>query len=248
MLALLNRWRRPQLTSHQLEQMSHQYPLFARLGQSRRKLAELAETFLRRKTIEGAGDLETDERMLALVALQAALPVLHLGMDLYSGWHSLVLYPDEFRVPYEMTDPAGVVHAGSRDLSGEAWHRGPVILAWSHVLQDASVLQPAGNVVIHEMAHKLDMLNGEVNGMPPLHRDMTPETWSQALSAAYEDLQWHLQQGLEPPIDPYASHSPGEFFAVASELFFAWPEALLNAYPEVYGQLERYYRPGALAA
>ncbi|MEN8225471.1 MAG: zinc-dependent peptidase, partial [Bacteroidota bacterium] len=49
-----------------------------------------------------------------------------LGLDLYGGWHSIILYPDEFRAPFEFADPAGVVHQGSRDLSGEAWHRGPV--------------------------------------------------------------------------------------------------------------------------
>jgi MtfA peptidase len=26
--------------------------------------------------------------------------------------------------------------------------------------------------VIHELAHKLDMLNGAANGMPPLHSNM----------------------------------------------------------------------------
>jgi Mlc titration factor MtfA (ptsG expression regulator) len=233
---------------NRLRDLSRAMPLLATLDDDERdRLADLAADFLDRKTVEGAGGLQPDERMQALLALQAALPALHLGLDLYSGWHAVILYPDEFRVPYQHHDPDGVVHEGSRDLSGEAWYHGPVILAWSHVERDALTPEPDGNVVIHELAHKLDMLNGEVNGMPPLHRGMDTGEWTRAMSAAFHDIERHLDAGLEPPIDPYAAHSPGEFFAVVSELYFAWPELLAEAYPAVYRQLGLYYRQDLLA-
>jgi len=220
-------------------------PMFARLQPADlERLERLAADFLRRKTVEGAGGLEVDEHMRSFVALQACLPILELepGLDLYGGWHAIVLYPDQFRAPFEHMDEAGVLHQGARDLSGEAWHRGPVVLAWSHVEEDALVAEPAANVVIHEMAHKLDLLNGDANGMPPLHRGMDPQRWSGVMAAAFEALKRQLERGLEPPIDPYAAHSPGEFFAVVSELFFVWPQVLLRSYPEVYRQLGLYYR------
>lgn len=206
------------------------------------RLDRLASEFLRRKAVDGADGFAVDDRMRSLLALQACLPILSLNLDLYTGWHSIVLYPDEFRAPFEFHDEAGVVHQGNRDLAGESWHRGPVILAWSHVQQDALDPDPAGNVVIHEMAHKLDLLNGDVNGMPPLHQDMDPKGWTRVMSAAFDDLNRHLEKGMEPPIDPYAAHSPGEFFAVASELFFVWPDSLIVAYPDVYRQLSMYFR------
>ena len=238
----LSRLRRPAGTAELLA-LSRAMPLLSRLrDEELRLLHRLADEFLRRKALEGAGGLQVDARMCGMIALQACLPVLHLNLELYTGWHSLILYPDEFRAPFEYYDEAGVVHRGSRDLAGESWYRGPVILAWSHVEQDARDLTPAGNVVIHEMAHKLDLLNGEVNGMPPLHRNMDPKLWSKTMSAAFDDLHLHLDRGLEPPIDPYAAHSPGEFFAVVSELFFAWPDWLMEAYPDVYRQLQRYFR------
>ncbi len=222
-------------------------PLLAPLAPAHlHRLGQLAEEFLHRKTLEGAGGQEIDPRVSAIIALQACLPILNLGLELYTGWHALILYPDEFRAPYEFLGPGGVVHEGSRDLSGEAWHRGPVVLSWSHVEADAQAADPDGNVVIHEMAHKLDMLNGDTNGMPPLHRDMDPSDWSRTLQAAYDDLGQHLEQGLKPPIDPYAHHSPAEFFAVASELFFTCPESLWRFYPAVYRQLASYYRQDLL--
>jgi Mlc titration factor MtfA (ptsG expression regulator) len=222
-------------------------PILERLPATQvERLADMGLGFLRRKTLEGAGGLTVEAPIAATIALQACLPVLELGLELYTGWHALVLYPDEFRAPYDYADEAGVVHQGSRDLTGEAWDRGPVVLAWSHVADDAVNPEPAGNVVIHEMAHKLDLLNGEVNGMPPLHRDMAPRVWAETMASAYDDLVSQWEEGLETPIDPYAGHSPGEFFAVTSELFFAWPECLNEAYPEVYGQLARYYRQDPL--
>ncbi len=231
----------------QLSRLAESMPLLAPLNaQDLGRLVQLADEFLRRKAIEGAGGLTLDPRKRGLLALQAALPVLNLGLDLYDGWHSVLLYPDEFRAPYEHHDDSGVVHEGDRELSGEAWYRGPVILAWSHVERDALSNEPDGNVVVHELAHKLDMRNGDVNGMPPLHRDMRPTDWSRAMGDAYADIERCLDNGEEPPIDPYAAHSPGEFFAVVSELFFAWPELLADAYPEVYRQLGRYYRQNLL--
>lgn len=244
MFGFLKRFHRRAKPADALVAGCREMPLLQRLSpDERQRLLALADDFLDAKTLEGAADLIITERMRALVALQASLPLLHLNANLYDGWHSIILYPDEFRAPYEFIDSAGVVHQGSRDLSGEAWKQGPVVLAWSHAEEDALDRAPAGNVVIHEMAHKLDLLNGHANGMPPLHWGMSIEHWSRVMQSAYDDLQQHLQWNAEPPIDPYAAQSPGEFFAVTTELFFVWPENLRAAYPDVFDQLARYYQP-----
>jgi hypothetical protein len=243
MIGLLRRLRRPHPAAALLPGMAAEMPILGRLNNAQReRLVTLASTFLRRKQVEGAGGLVVDHRMRASIALQACLPLLNLSLDLYTGWYAVVLYPDEFRAPFEYHDAAGVVHQGTRDLAGEAWDRGPVILAWRRVQEDAADPEPAGNVTIHELAHKLDLHTGGANGMPALHPDMDPRAWSEAMRAAYGDLRRHLRLHQEPPIDGYAAHSPGEFFAVTSELFFVWPQALLEAYPEVYRQLAAYYR------
>jgi len=124
-------------------------------------------------------------------------------------------------------------------MAGEAWGRGPVILSWADVL---SGKKPGHNVVIHEMAHKLDMLNGDANGFPPLHRRMDRRVWSRVFSSAWDRLQEEQRNGAELPIDPYALESPAEFFAVASEQFFEAPANLREHLPDVYRQLEQFYR------
>jgi Mlc titration factor MtfA (ptsG expression regulator) len=92
------------------------------------------------------------------------------------------------------------------------------------------------------MAHKLDMLNGDANGLPPLHRRMDRHAWWQAFSGAWDHLQNERRQGVELPMDPYALESPAEFFAVASEQFFERPAVLRQHLPEVHRQLTQFYR------
>jgi hypothetical protein len=48
-------------------------------------------------------------------------------------------------------------------------------------------------------------------------------------------------------IDPYASESPAEFFAVLSEAFFELPDVVQDEYPGVYAQLSQFYRQDPLA-
>jgi Mlc titration factor MtfA (ptsG expression regulator) len=131
-------------------------------------------------------------------------------------------------------------------LSGEAFDQGPVVLAWTEV--QASGRGEGYNVVVHEMAHKLDMLSGEANGVPPLHGDMRTPEWVAAFDAAYDDLCDRLERGEEPWIDPYAVEDSAEFFAVSAELFFDMPKELRAEYPDVYAQLARFFRQDPAAA
>ena len=98
------------------------------------------------------------------------------------------------------------------------------------------------NVVIHEFAHKLDMLNGAMNGFPPLHREMSSERWAQAFTAAFADFCARAESGMETALDPYGAESPAEFFAVTSEAFFETPQTLKQEYPDLYRQLAAFYR------
>jgi MtfA peptidase len=103
------------------------------------------------------------------------------------------------------------------------------------------------NVVLHEFAHKLDMLNGDANGYPPLHRGMDAAGWARDFTKAYEDLCARVDAGEDTVIDPYATTDPAEFFAVLTEVFFETPHLLHAEYPAVYRQLQQFYRQHPLA-
>ena len=221
-------------------------PLLAALTPPQQQhLRELATLLLIHKRINGAGSFEPDTAMRTTVAALAALPVLGLDLDWYENWHEIVLQPGTFVQEHEWRDEIGVAHHERRALEGEAWEQGPVLLAWPEVMQSGQ--HNGFNIVIHELAHKLDMLNGEANGFPPLHRGMAPATWSAAFSAAYADLCHRVDHGEHTALDPYAAENPAEFFAVMCEAFFETPALLQHSYPAVYEQLRQFFRQDPLA-
>ena len=212
------------------------------------RLRRLAGEFLAAKTFTPIEPLELTEDMRAVIAVQACLLVLELGLDWYDGWREIIVYPDSFLVDVTVTDEAGVEHQWREARGGEAWGAGPVILSWRDARPGAHPHGPGSNVVIHEFAHKLDWLDGQADGRPPLHRDMDPQAWHDAFQAAFDDLRRRERQHRRPPIDPYAATAPAECFAVMSEVFFERPGQLARAYPVVYRQLAAFYRQNPLSA
>ncbi|MBX3716636.1 MAG: zinc-dependent peptidase [Burkholderiales bacterium] len=225
------------------------------------RLRALASQFLARKHFSATHGLELTPFMRVQVAAQACILVLELGIGWYDGWTEVIVYPGQFAPEREVVDEAGVVHLVNDPMAGEAWLGGPVILSYEDVaLTSDEEARVAGyNVVIHEFAHKLDMLSGDPNGFPPLHEGMSPAAWRDAFRDAYGDFCRRVDEAdalaerdggaaLDAlPIDPYAAESPSEFFAVVSEAFFETPEWLQPAYPAVYGQLRLFYRQDPLA-
>src|SRR3984885_6201143 len=122
------------------------------------RLRELTSLFIAQKEFSTAHELELTDAMTVAIAAQACLPVLNLGLDLYRGWVGVIVYSGEFVIRKTVEDEDGVVHEVEHDASGEAWEGGPVVLSWG----DAQMTDGAEayNVVIHEFAHKSDMVNG----------------------------------------------------------------------------------------
>jgi Mlc titration factor MtfA (ptsG expression regulator) len=229
-------------------------PFLARLDAADlAQLREMTSLFFAHKSFSTAHGLELTDEMTVGIAVQACLPVLNLSLDLYRGWIGIVVYPGEFVIRKTVEDEAGIVHEVEHDASGEAWEGGPVILSW----EDAQMTDAhdAYNVVIHEFAHKIDMLSGEADGHPPLfrrwHAPLDAQAWADVFDHAYDSFcakvdavpkrRWARFE-RESLIDPYAADHPSEFFAVCSEALFVQPQAFEAEYPELYRLLARYYR------
>ncbi len=209
------------------------------------RLRQTVILFLHTKSIHGAGGLALDAAMPLLIAAQACILILNLDIDYYAGWVEVIVYPDEFVPAMEYVDEDGIVHTDHAPRAGEAWLQGPLILSWADVAprDDGEGV----NVVIHEFAHKLDMLNGDANGFPPMHAGMSRRDWAGAFEAAYADFCRRVEADEETRIDPYAAESPAEFFAVLSEAFFEIPAVVHADYPEIYAQLRLFYKQHPLA-
>ena len=244
---LINWLRGKQETTHIPEELWQQalasLPFLERLNVDEiARLKQLCEAFLAEKEFSSAGGLELTDAICVSIAVQGCLPILNLGLSCYRGWVGIVVYPGEFVIPRVIEDEFGVVHEFDDIASGEAWEGGPVLISWD----DAQMAGSGYNVVIHEFAHKLDMLNGDADGLPPLPSGLTAQRWEETLLAAYEDFCQRVdeaeQRGEETRLDPYAAENPAEFFAVMSETFFEMPELLKEEYPELYALFCRFYR------
>jgi Mlc titration factor MtfA (ptsG expression regulator) len=246
-------------------------PFLARLSPPERlRLRELAGRFLADKEMAGAGGLELTAPIEVAIAAQACLPILNLGLEWYRGWRSIVVYPAQFLVPRSVTGDDGVTHEYTEPIAGEAWDGGPLLVSWADAQLAAAGDGAAYAVVIHEFTHKLDLLDGEADGMPPfqaaLHGDLDRHRWQATLAEAYERFVAELElveSELPPTVDPdseqadpyyahlpldaYAGQDPGEFFAVSSEAFFVDPARLRNAFPDWYALLSAFFRQDPLA-
>ena len=202
------------------------------------RLRELALLFLHEKEMHGAGGLELTDEIRLAIAVQAVLPVLNLGLDLYEGWVGVVVYPGEFRVRKEEMDEDGIVHTFDEELAGEAWPGGPVILSW----EDVGSTERGYNVVIHEFAHKIHMDGAGDADFPAARAGMDAAEWRRILEGAYERFCSEVDSGRPTFIDEYAAEHPAEFFAVMSEAFFTESAVLARDWPQLYRQLALFYR------
>jgi Mlc titration factor MtfA (ptsG expression regulator) len=209
----------------------------------RQRLRARTAQLLATRNLVGVQGLDLDDGMRVVIAVQAALPLLNLPFEWLGHWHDIVVYPGEFRVRRTHQDSdTDVVTEWDDDLAGEAWESGPIILSWTDIERDLAEPFEGFNVVIHEIAHKIDMAGGASDGMPPIRDREARRRWRTVMQGAFDDLNRMLDEGLETPIDPYAAEAPDEFFATVSEYWFSAPDVLAAALPEVHAEFTRFYR------
>ena len=226
------------------------FPFLAwRTADDTAQLRELATLFLADKEFTGTAGLEVDDEMAVAIAAQACLPALKLGLDWYDGFKGIVVHEDAVIAQREVVDDDGVVHAYEEELSGEAMHGGPVMLAWRDVDEAGESAAAGYNVVIHEFVHVMDMRDGLADGVPALPDRAAHDAWVEVLSAEYDAFCDRVDADEETLLDRYAAEAPEEFFAVASEAFFVAPRDFRDEHPRLYQLLRGFFLqdPAALA-
>jgi hypothetical protein len=209
-----------------------------------RQLCELVQLFIADKHWEGCGGLELTDEIRVTIAGQACLLVLGLPHELYANVQTILVYPSAVkpkRTEGSIFAPPSIV-PDPEWLSGEAHRHGPVILSWDAVRRGGRHPELGPNVVYHEFAHALDMLDGAVDGVPPLASREQHERWVSVCEREYEALRAAFDAGRETFLDPYGLSDEGEFFAVVTEAFFDEPLHLRAEHPALYGVLSEFYR------
>jgi Mlc titration factor MtfA (ptsG expression regulator) len=211
----------------------------------RAELHATMQVFLEEKEWEGCGGLELTDEIRVTIAAQACLLQLGLPHDYSRNVESILVYPSTVVPPEHRVgvfeSVAGPVEA-SGPILGQAFIQGPVILVWDAVLHGARHPEQGHNVVYHEFAHKLDMLDGAADGTPPIaDRDQFAE-WVAVCTREFLRLRGLADKGHKTFLDAYGATNEAEFFAVATEEFFDRPVALRGHAPDLYHVLSAYYR------
>jgi hypothetical protein len=207
------------------------------------RLRKLIQVFIAEKNWEGCNGFAVSEEVKVTIAAQACVLVLGLQNVHFDHVLSILVYPDSYVAKTVETTRAGVIVERGHARLGEAWWRGPVILSWADVLAGGRRESPGRNLVFHEFAHQLDMMNGRmVDGTPPLKNDKQLQRWVEVLEPEYKQLVERCRQGHQGVVDCYGTTNVAEFFAVLTEVFFECPQLLSTHHPQVYGVLSDYFQ------
>lgn len=208
------------------------------------RLRDCVRVLVAEKHWTGCNGLEVTDEVRVTIAGQAALATLGPDEPYYfDRLMSVLVYPRSF--VNRVADPRRLILESLRDeeeaapeaRSGEAWRGGPIILSW----EDIRTEPRSSCLVLHEVAHHLDGLDGAMDGAPPgLGRDGGRRLL--ALDEEYARFQRDVSRRRPTLLDPYGATSPAEFFAVATEAFFTVPHPLRAQWPRLYEALTGFYQ------
>ncbi len=205
-------------------------------------LRDLTQVFIAEKNWEGCGGQELDDEIRVTIAGTGCQMLLGRDHDLFRGVDSILVYPSTVVIPPQevgvFSFPIGPV--GQTPVLGEATRAGAVILAWDNAKAGAGDARDGRNTVIHELAHQIDMLDGQATGTPPMDPSHARQ-WGHAFEAAYlahKNRAEHHQKSL---LRDYAITNEAEYFAVASEVFFEKPKKLADTLPDVYTAMAEFF-------
>ncbi len=203
----------------------------------RERLRILLANFVERWRWEPARGFELTEEMRVVIAAQASLLLLGLEIDDYPKLTSVIVHRSTVRLSGPHATGGGTYSTSTQYLAGQAHSKGPVVLSWGATRRGAKSPHRGENVVYHEFAHRLDMLDGVTDGTPPLGSEAARTRWVEVCTAAYDEVR---AEG-SPVLRPYAGTNPAEFFAVATEVFFTRSADLREHEPALYTELRAFY-------
>lgn len=241
MLTSLRRWFRPSppvfdpAWESTLRNEFAQWSLFG--VDELERLRSLVARFVHETDWEAARGMELTDEVRVVIAAQACVLLLGLEIDEYFDVSSIIVHRSTVKLRGAHRSAAGTMSDATQHLAGQATPRGPVVLSWSAVRRGARFPQHGDNVVFHEFAHRLDMLDGITDGTPPLGSEEANRRWAEVCTPAYERVV-----AGQSVLRPYAATNPAEFFAVATEVFFTRPDILTEHEPLLYSALRAFYR------
>jgi len=211
-------------------------------AEERERLCGWVAVFLAEKRFEGCGGLEIDDEVRLSIAGQAGLILLGMPDEFLDRLKSVLVYPHDYVVTRSTPLAGGGELQWREPRLGETWNGGSMVLSWPRVVEGGRLRDGPRSVVIHECAHAVDLLDGEIDGIPPLASAAARRDWSRAIAACRDRFAEALDEGRFVAFDDYAAEGDGEFFAVASECFFQDPHRLHRYDRDLYALMAEAWR------
>jgi Mlc titration factor MtfA (ptsG expression regulator) len=207
-----------------------------------RRLRAWVAVFVAEKRFEGCGGQKIDDEVRVSIAGQAGIMVLGMPEEHFDRLVSVLVYPGDYVVPRSTPLAGGGELEWREPRLGETWQGGSMVLAWPRVVEGGRLRDGPRSVVIHECAHAIDMLDGEIDGVPPLESAAARRAWIRGIGDCRGRFDEALDEGRFVAFDDYAAEGAGEFFAVASECFFQDPHRLFRYDRELYALMQEAWR------
>jgi Mlc titration factor MtfA (ptsG expression regulator) len=173
-----------------------------------------------------------DDEIRLLIASSAATLGHGLPDFEWPRMRDIVVFPRSFDEQYredgDNPNIAGMVHA-----------QGPILYS-ARDLRLGFRRHDGHNVGIHELAHVLDLADGQADGVPVGASWTSSAPWIEVVGDRLKKIQQRRKPGRSP-LREYAGTNEAEFFAVAVESFFERPTRLREHDPELYGMLRDYF-------
>lgn len=171
------------------------------------------------------GIVITDE-IKVVVAGAAARLARNLPLGVYDDLGTIIIHPGHLQ------ETSGGV------ILGMAHRLGAVSLSWDSVKRGIANAQDGHDVALHELAHVIDVADGDFDGTPPLEVMADRRAWATACGAAFGRLRAAARHDV---MRAYGATNEAEFFAVATEVFFEKPRQLAKKEPVLYAVLAKFY-------
>lgn len=206
--------------------------------EARDRLIDLAWRFDSKWSWEGVGGLDLTPDMRGHVSTLGSLLVLSIDPGLLNDISAIIVGPAAQNRTANFRVSETIVTSDEVGVLGEARLHGPIRLAWDRVLAEKA---PGAkrSVVLHEFAHKIDMVDGVAGGTPPIARRADATAFEQVMAETMETVR---TVDDPTPLRRYAATNGAELFAVASETFFLNGPELRRRYRSLYEALRQFYR------
>jgi Mlc titration factor MtfA (ptsG expression regulator) len=205
------------------------------------RLRDDLRIFIAEKHWEGCDGLVMTDEIKVTIAAQACVLLLGMEHDYFSRVLTILVYKSAFHAQERHSLGGAELVEEDVSLSGLAHYRGVVVLVWKDVRRAGRRPHGGANLVWHEFAHQLDMLDRSLDGTPPLKSLDQRRRWQEVMTAEYNQLVADSESGRPTLLDEYGASNEAEFFAVATECFFDLPGPMRQEHPRLYALLAEFY-------